>query len=287
MKSKPSECGPCNFPQTHKFCLSAIFFSLLLHCLPQRTAGQGTVVFNNHVPGTVMTHVYNAYLCFTGNGTNDFPVGVTDWSAFTGLTGSGWFAQLLVAPGADQPDSALVPASNLTTFRTGAAAGSVVAVIATLANVPPDAPVATVQMAVWDNMDGAISDWRQAWWGSSATGLSPKFNVYNLGGVSNSPPYLTGLTSFSISYLEGSGQPWIFLHPQSQTVRAGSNVTFTVGTSLCSPGQGIDYSYQWMFRGSDLPGATNRSLTVNNVQFYHAGEYNVEVHAPPLPPWSA
>src|SRR5882724_7724906 len=85
---------------------------------------QGTISLNNRVPGTVTTHVYLADICFAGNGTNDFPIGNTDWSKFTKLQGANYFAQLLAAPGANAPDELLAPANGVTTFRTGAAAGT-------------------------------------------------------------------------------------------------------------------------------------------------------------------
>jgi hypothetical protein len=91
------------------------------------------------------------------------------------------------------------------------------------------------------------------------------------------------LVSFSLSYLEGSGQPWIFLNPQSQAVTAGGNVTFSVGTSYCTPSV-TPYGYQWRFQGSNLGGATDSSLALTNTQFYHAGAYDVIVYA--TPPWT-
>src|SRR6185369_539867 len=176
-------------------------------------------------------------------------------------------------------------ASRITTFRTGGAAGYVSGVTTALTNIPLDAPAATIQMAVWDNSSGQIPTWESALGYGSILGLSPKFNVYKIGGITNTPPYLTGLVSFSIHYLEGNPDPYIFLQPQSQTVRAGSNVEFSVGTTLCTITGFTWYQYQWSFNGTHLPGATSSSLSLSNAQFYHSGQYSVDVIAPPYGGW--
>ncbi len=60
--------------------------------------------------------------------------------------------------------------------------------------------------------------------------------------------------------------------PASQTVVAGSPVTFNVATA--SP---VPVTYQWLFNGANLGGATNGSLTLNNVQTGNAGGYSVVI----------
>ncbi|MGZ4974091.1 MAG: immunoglobulin domain-containing protein, partial [Limisphaerales bacterium] len=40
---------------------------------------------------------------------------------------------------------------------------------------------------------------------------------------------------------------------------------------------GSSFSYQWQFDGADLPGATNSSLVITNVQFANAGTYDLVV----------
>ncbi len=66
--------------------------------------------------------------------------------------------------------------------------------------------------------------------------------------------------------------PTITQQPQSQTVIAGSNVTFYV-TATGSP----TLTYQWRQDGAVIPGATASSYTRNNVQPSHAGNYTVVV----------
>jgi len=177
--------------------------------------GQGTVIFNNRVAGSIVTHVYyvpnNAYVSQIANGSNDTPAGTANWSGFApiGANGTGGlyggattFAQLLAAPGSNQSEASLLPVGPTTTFRTGAAAGFVAGTTATLNNVAPDAPVATLEMVAWDNSSGLYPTWTQAraaWQAALiCAGESGTFNVFAIGGTFNPAPTLIGLQSFNL-----------------------------------------------------------------------------------------
>lgn len=64
----------------------------------------------------------------------------------------------------------------------------------------------------------------------------------------------------------------ITTQPLSQTVAAGFNVNFSVVPSGTAP-----FAYQWTFNGTNLVGATNSTLTLNNVHTNNAGNYAVVV----------
>src|SRR6185503_14153935 len=66
--------------------------------------------------------------------------------------------------------------------------------------------------------------------------------------------------------------PSVVTQPQSQTVVAGANVTFSVLVSGSAP-----LTYQWRLGGVNLAGANQSSLTLSHVQFSQAGDYSVEV----------
>lgn len=66
--------------------------------------------------------------------------------------------------------------------------------------------------------------------------------------------------------------PTISIPPVSQAVAAGTPVSFSVTAAGTSP-----FSYQWRFDNSNLPGATNRILTINNPQSTNAGRYAVVI----------
>jgi hypothetical protein len=63
--------------------------------------------------------------------------------------------------------------------------------------------------------------------------------------------------------------------PQSQTINAGANATFTVVAA------GVpSFRYQWQFNGQNLPNATNAALTLNSVTAANSGGYSVVVSNP-------
>lgn len=66
--------------------------------------------------------------------------------------------------------------------------------------------------------------------------------------------------------------PVITVPPQSVTVAAGANVTFTVTASGTGP-----FTYQWLLNGFPIPGATSATLSLTNVQTSNAGNYTVRV----------
>lgn len=66
--------------------------------------------------------------------------------------------------------------------------------------------------------------------------------------------------------------PTFGAQPQSQSVALGSNATFN---AIASGTETL--SYQWLFNGTNLAGATTTALTVTNVQLVSAGNYSVRV----------
>jgi hypothetical protein len=172
---------------------------------------QGTVQFNNSTAGNLtkvyLPDGYNAYgeasgvtPGRTGNTATDSVAGSTLYSGAL-LQGSGWTAQLWSANGSGVAESLLL-GQTTTTFRTGTAAGRFALTTATLANVPPDSAVATLQVRVfptsygsWANAFAAFESGTDplAWIGKSIT-----FDTLLIGGLVNTPPAMTGLTSFSL-----------------------------------------------------------------------------------------
>jgi hypothetical protein len=64
----------------------------------------------------------------------------------------------------------------------------------------------------------------------------------------------------------------IVLQPTNQTVTLGNTATFTVMATGGPP-----LSYQWRFYGTNISGATNSILSLNDVQLTNAGVYSVVV----------
>jgi hypothetical protein len=70
--------------------------------------------------------------------------------------------------------------------------------------------------------------------------------------------------------LDTNRPPVILVHPLSQTVLGGSNVTFTVSAVGSSP-----LGYSWQKNNSALSGANGSSLLLTNVVRTNSGSYNV------------
>ena len=181
-----------------------------------------------------------------GLGSNDSPAGTTPYAAYgmkligdggasgAVATGDGrWvmgykttFSQLIGAIGKNMPESGLAPLSGVTTFRTGSSLGDVAAIDSTFSNNPAsiDAPWATLEIVAWDASPAAAArasgfDLRS--WGTAgsrgafdawehgliAGGKSSVFNVANISGTFNMPPFLTSAgapingLSFNLYYL--------------------------------------------------------------------------------------
>jgi hypothetical protein len=66
--------------------------------------------------------------------------------------------------------------------------------------------------------------------------------------------------------------PDILIAPDSQSVAAGANVSFSAAATSTTP-----MSYQWTLNGSSIAGATNSIYTINNAQSSEGGAYAVVV----------
>jgi len=77
----------------------------------------------------------------------------------------------------------------------------------------------------------------------------------------------TGSTPATLALLDAVK---ISAQPQNQSVLRGASALFSVSASSGSP-----LNYQWQFNATDLPGETNSTLTVTNVQAANVGNYTV------------
>ncbi len=128
------------------------------------------------------------------------------------------------------------------------------------------------------------------------------FNEANLPGKTNAAltllnvqPGDSGIYSLLVTNLYGSTQavfsltvtdspPYILRQPfQDDQGVIVSNVVVAVGASatvrVIAKGS-LPLSYQWRFNGADLPGATNATLSLNQLKYEQTGFYNVVVSNP-------
>ena len=106
-------------------------------------------------------------------------------------------------------------------------------------------------------------DGRVVGWGSPVTPVGLK-NVIAIAGGAN----------HALALRTGPATPVITQQPVDQYQVPGSNIVFA------AKGQGLyGVSYQWQFNGVNLPGKTNPTLTLTNVQATHAGAYTLTATA--------
>lgn len=95
--------------------------------------------------------------------------------------------------------------------------------------------------------------------------------------VTDAAEYAVAVSSDSATNVSQSARltvvlyPIITTQPQSRTVRDGTWVSF----SVVAEGNGPVH-YQWLFNRSPVPGQTNASLTLTNVQLENLGDYAVQ-----------
>jgi alpha-tubulin suppressor-like RCC1 family protein len=75
-----------------------------------------------------------------------------------------------------------------------------------------------------------------------------------------------------VSYTEGGTAAFVASNPANQVASRSANATFSVLAQGSPP-----FSFQWLFNGNYIPGATNAVLTVTNVQVADTGAYAVAV----------
>ena len=98
------------------------------------------------------------------------------------------------------------------------------------------------------------------------------FTGGNTGSDTTVPSATAIFNAYQLRSLSGASAPVISTHPQSQTVAAGSTVTFSVSAAGTQP-----LAYQWRRNGTNIAGATSSSLTLSNVQLAQEGGYSVIV----------
>lgn len=113
------------------------------------------------------------------------------------------------------------------------------------------------------------ADWQQQtfYLGAGTQTLQWVYSIY--------PPQQSGLLEGwvdQVSFTPGTTTPFIMSQPPGQSQVQGLNASISVGVLGTPP-----FSYQWQFNGTNIPGATNFTLIVTNVQAANLGNYGVVV----------
>jgi sugar lactone lactonase YvrE len=104
-------------------------------------------------------------------------------------------------------------------------------------------------------------------------GLAARFNdPVGIARAATGEFYIADTNNHTLRLGVFPGVPTIQTQPQSRSVTAGATVAFSVvATGQPAP------TYQWFLNGSILPGATDSTLSLSNVQIAQAGKYTVVV----------
>ena len=108
--------------------------------------------------------------------------------------------------------------------------------------------------------------------GTNATLVLTNIQPADAGGYSVRLANSFGEVTSAAAFLTVITTPAITSQPGNRTANAGVSTSFFVAASGAPP-----LSYQWRFNGNDLPGATNQSLLLSNVQDTNAGLYSARV----------
>lgn len=112
--------------------------------------------------------------------------------------------------------------------------------------------------------EDSVPPYTYAWTSVAAGAYSLTARSLDSGGYS--------VTSAPVNITVNPLAPSITSPPQSRSVIAGTNVTFSVTAAGSAP-----FSYRWRLNGTNIPGAISSSLSLNNVQPSQAGGYSVVV----------
>jgi sugar lactone lactonase YvrE len=95
---------------------------------------------------------------------------------------------------------------------------------------------------------------------------------YGIAADSNGDVYVADTENCTIRYGTAPVGPSIVLQPLSLTMNAGSDLVLTVEASGNPP-----LTYQWLFKGGPINGATSATFFLADVQAANAGAYSVNV----------
>jgi sugar lactone lactonase YvrE len=216
--------------------------------------------------GLALDSVGNLYICEQVNGC----VRKVDTTGIINTVASGGF---------NEPDGVAVDAAgniyiadSLNNFIKKVDTNGVITYV-TRSNYPIGVAVDTAgNLYIGDTYSGTV---REVHFGGFPTLSLTAVSTNDAGNYSVIITSNSGSVTSAVAVLTVVIAPTIVTQPASQTIPAGSNVTFSVVASgLPLP------SYQWLFNGTVVDGQTNSILSLSSVTTNQAGAYCVLVSSP-------
>ena len=259
------------------------------HMVGSGTGSGGAVVISNVPGGSTAQFVVIGWSASLGHDIS----GLQTWLA-SGSPVMGFLGQSAVSGPQLLGDGGIITTPNVFGSGTGQVAGFVLGLTADSSPIAT-APYITSQPTNLTVSVGSSASFSVTAYGYPAPTYQWMFNGTNIipgavGPVLNlSNAQLTNAGTYSVSIVNSAGStnsdaatlsvyatggvpPTISHQPSDAVVAAGNNATFSVTADGTAP-----LNYQWTFNGTNLPGATNPSLTISGAQAGNAGSYAVLV----------
>jgi DNA/RNA endonuclease G (NUC1) len=204
------------------------------------------------------------------NSTSAAAVAANEFATFTVSANAGYKVSYGSISKFDYRRSSTGPPSGVLQYQIGSGAFTDIAIFSYTATASSGGSLNAIDLsgisALQNVNAGSNVTFRIVNWGG--TGSSGTWYIYDVASSSALDFAVQG----TLATINSAVAPGITAQPQSTNIIAGSNAIFNVTATGTAP-----LSYQWQLANTNLPTATNATLTLTNVAANQAGAYRVVV----------